>query len=436
MGILETRALDFKNIVFISVNEGVLPKGSAGNSYIPYNLRMAFGLPTVKHQDSIYAYYFYRLIQRARRVRFIYNSSASGLRTGEMSRFLLQLKYNLSFNTVFTDSRFNIVPPPIAGESMKREPQAHRRLEELYLSSGKTRRALSPSALNTWIGCRMKFYYRYVLGLEEPENVQEEVDSPMFGTILHDAMNSLYSDFVGREVCKRDIERLIADNRGIERIVEVSFRNKYLRGGSGEISGKNLIITSVMQNMIIRLLEIDRETAPFKLVELEKKHYSEIAVETKGRVIDILLGGTIDRVDQLGSVVRILDYKSGKDSLDIDNIESLTAYNVRKRNSAAFQTFVYSLIYTDNNPTVRLRPSLYPVRSIYGADFSDVFFIKKGDCSGAIEDFSLLKDKFRESLRDVISDIFNPQRDFDMTGIKENCSFCPFSGLCGRYEVT
>jgi len=436
MGILETRALDFKNIIFLSVNEGVLPRGSAGNSYIPYNLRMAFGLPTVKHQDSIYAYYFYRLIQRARRVRFIYNSSASGMRTGEMSRFLLQLKYDLNFNTTFKDSRFNIVPPPVAGEWMKRDSLSQNKLEQLYLDSGQGRRGLSPSALNTWIICRMKFFFRYIVGIEETDNIKEEVDSPMFGTILHDAMNKLYSSYAGVELSKSTIQKLAADNEVIDRVLIESFRKNYLRGGSDELSGKNIIITSVMKNMITRILDIDIRYAPLKILELEKKYYSEIDIASDTGKIMILLGGTIDRVDKVGSVIRILDYKSGKDSLDIDSLEGLTAYNNRNRNSAAFQTFVYSQIFSDNNPATGLRPSLYPVRSIYKPGFTDVFNIKKGEFKGEVHDFALLSSQFRENLKLVVSDIFDPERDFDMTGIKENCSYCPYSRLCGRYDLT
>ncbi len=436
MGILETRALDFENIIFLSVNEGVLPKGSAGNSYVPYNLRMAFGLPTVKHQDSIYAYYFYRLIQRARRVRFIYNSSSSGMRTGEMSRFLLQLKYNLNFNTIFKDSRFNIVPPPVTGEWMKRDSLLHRKLGQLYFSEDKGRKALSPSALNTWITCRMKFYYRYIIGIEEVDNVKEEVDSPMFGTILHDAMNNLYSAFVGMEVGTGEIEKLAASSNTIEQVVVASFRKNYLRGGSGELSGKNLIITSVMKNMILRILDIDMKCAPFKIIELEKKHKSEIEISMDGGKTNVFLGGTIDRVDKVGSVIRILDYKSGKDSLDIDSLEGLTSYNNRSRNSAAFQTFVYSLIYSDKYPDIAIRPSLYPVRSIYSQGFSDVFNIKKGEYKGEVHDFGLLRNEFINMLNLVISDIFDPERDFDMTTVKENCTYCPYRRLCGRYDLT
>lgn len=436
MGILETRVLDFKNIIFLSVNEGVLPRGSAGNSYIPYNLRMAFSLPTVKHQDSIYAYYFYRLIQRSKRVRFIYNSSSSGMRTGEMSRFLLQLKYNLNFNTVFNDSRFNIVPPPLSGECMKRDSVSQQKLEQLYLNHKTGPRALSPSALNTWIGCRMKFYYRYIIGIEEPDNVREEVDSPMFGTILHDAMNTLYSGFVGLKEVKDEIVKLAASGELIDMALEQSFRKNYLRGGSGELSGKNLIITSVMKNMVTRIMDLDIKCAPIKFLELEKKYYSEIDIGSGGQRRNILLGGTIDRVDRIGSVIRILDYKSGKDSLDIDSLEGLTEYNKRNRNSAAFQTFVYSLIYSKNERGKHIRPSLYPVRSIYSKSFSDIFNIKKGDYRGEVLNFAELSHDFHENLVAVLRDIFDPRRDFDMTTIKESCTYCPYSRLCGRYDLT
>jgi hypothetical protein len=435
MGILETRALDFKNIIIVSVNEGVLPRGSAGNSYIPYNLRMAFGLPTVKHQDSIYAYYFYRLIQRADKVRFVYNSNVSGMRTGEMSRFLLQLKYNLNFHTVFSDSRFNIVPPPLSGDWIKRDPIAQKRLEDAYINNEKPR-ALSPSALNTWISCRMRFYYRYIIGLKEQDNVKEEIDSPMFGTILHDAMNNLYSDLTGMEIRRKDIDLLQSDTKRIEKVVEDSFRLNYMRGGRGEISGKNLIITSVLRNMISRILYVDSKCTPFKMVELEKRHYNKMRITIDGKDRDIILGGIIDRVDELDSGIRILDYKSGKDSLDIDSLESLTSYNIKNRNSAGFQTFVYSKIYSGKVSNLRLRPSLYPVRSIYNDNFSDVFNIKKGDYKGEVLDFSTLEEDFTSDLNRVVLDIFDPERDFDMTSITDSCTYCPFSNLCGRYDLT
>jgi hypothetical protein len=282
----------------------------------------------------------------------------------------------------------------------------------------------------------MRFYYRYIIGLKEQDNVKEEIDSPMFGTILHDAMNNLYSDLTGMEIRRKDIDLLQSDTKRIEKVVEDSFRLNYMRGGRGEISGKNLIITSVLRNMISRILYVDSKCTPFKMVELEKRHYNKMRIAIDGIDRDVILGGVIDRVDELDSGIRILDYKSGKDSLDIDSLESLTSYNIKNRNSAGFQTFVYSKIYSGKVSNLRLRPSLYPVRSIYNDNFSDVFNIKKGDYKGEVIDFSALEEDFTSRLLRIVSDIFDPERDFDMTSITDSCTYCPFSNLCGRYDLT
>lgn len=434
MGILETRALDFENVIILSVNEGVLPRGSAGGSYIPYNLRMAFGLPTLMHQDSIYAFYFYRLLQRAKRVRFIYNSGSVGIRTGEMSRFLLQLKYKPGFKTRFFDSRFNIVPAPAAGKYIKRTEGIQNLILDTYFNTEK-KRALSPSALNTWLTCRIKFYYRYIAGIDEQDEVREDVDAPMFGTILHDAMNALYKPMEGKELSKDHIDRLVADRNNIRRIIEDSFRLNFMRGASGEIAGKNLIIISVIENMLQQVLKIDRVQAPFIIEALEERFDSTIRIDDLSVDEEARIGGTIDRVDSKDSVFRILDYKSGKDSLDIDSIESLTAYNVKKRNSAAFQTLVYCWLYRKDHANVPLRPSLYPVRSIYNDSFSDKFTVKSGEQKGLVEDYTFVANEFETGLKNVISDIFNPSMDFEMTTVVENCSYCPFNILCGRQDL-
>ena len=269
MGILETRSLDFENILILSVNEGVLPRSAAGSTYIPYNLRMAFGLPTVKHQDSIFAYYFYRVIQRAKRVRFIYNSNSSGLRTGEMSRFLLQLKYNKVFTTSYVDTRFNIEPPNSDSEIISRTAKIQDIIESRYLKN-KEYRILSPSALNTWIKCQLKFYYMYIAGLEETDLVKEDIDSPMFGNILHDSMNSLYKPWVEAVIDSPSIELLLKNNDHIRDTVESSFRQKFMRNNPGTISGKNLIIITLIENMITRILTIDKHLAPFEVIGLER----------------------------------------------------------------------------------------------------------------------------------------------------------------------
>ncbi len=434
MGILETRALDFENIIIVSVNEGVLPRGAAGSSYIPYNMRMAFGLPTVLHQDSIYAFYFYRLLQRAKRIRFVYNSSSAGMRTGEMSRFLLQLKYSPGFKCGFFDSRFNIVPAPPAGDFIKRTEGIQKFIEEKYLDSGRGR-ALSPSALNTWISCKLKFYYRYIAGISEQDEVREDVDAPMFGTILHDAMNKLYKPMEGKEISSEYLRKLKDDSSGIRIIIEDSFRNNFMRKKRGEIGGKNLIIISVIENMIHQILKIDSAYAPFTIEGLEKEFSSGFGKNLSIGKSGVRIGGTIDRIDSKNKLFRILDYKSGKDSLEVDTLESLTSYNVQKRNSAAFQTLLYCWIYQNNSSARSLRPSLYPVRSIYDDSFSDIFIIKNGDEKGIIESFDSIADKFSTGLQKVISDILDPNLDFEMTSVEESCTYCPFSKLCDRQDL-
>jgi hypothetical protein len=190
MGILETRALDFRNLIILSANEGTLPGSSAGSSYIPYNLREAFGLPGIKHQDSIYAYYFYRLLHRVDDVTFVYNANSEGIRTGEMSRFLLQLTYLGRSKPGMIGLGCEIVSPARSQKLMKRSSGYSEKMEELYMGPGG--KSLSPSAVNTWLSCRMKFFYKYICDLKEPERIITDIDPAMFGAILHGIMQQIY----------------------------------------------------------------------------------------------------------------------------------------------------------------------------------------------------------------------------------------------------
>ena len=210
MGILETRALDFRNLIILSANEGVLPGSSAGSSYIPYNLREAYGLPGQKHQDSIYAYYFYRLLHRVENITFIYNSSSEGVKTGEMSRYLLQLIYlnkqvpemaGLGCE-IISSARFPVV--------LERTRKHIGKLEELFLKPGG--KPVSPSAVNTWLNCRMKFFYKYICNLKEPERILTDIDPAMFGGLLHGIMQRIYSATVGKTIGSTLLESILHDH--------------------------------------------------------------------------------------------------------------------------------------------------------------------------------------------------------------------------------
>jgi len=434
MGLLETRSLDFRNIILLSANEGKMPKSPPGNSYIPYNLRQAFGLPTVKHSDSIYAYYFYRLLIRARNVNLIYNSSTDGMRSGEMSRFLLQLKYDDRYNTSFQDTGFNILPVAKIEDSIKRNNEIRTALHDKYLSD-ETDRFLSPSAINTWITCNMKFYYRYIAGIKEPDDILEEVDPLAFGNILHQAMKTIYLNYAGNILDSSDIEKILKSGDYISKLVVTTFRNEFMNNSRAEIRGRNLVITGILEKMVRQILETDKRFAPLEIVSLEKEYTTGFPLMINGSNTTIRLGGTIDRVDIINGTYRILDYKSGADSVEIGDLDQLFDYEYANRNSAAFQTLLYCEIFLKESTDIDLRPSLYPMRNIFNDNFTDVFDIKKGEEAGKVDSYHKLRDPFRANIKRVLADIFDDNRDIGMTQNEQHCRHCPYNSLCNRMEL-
>ena len=431
MGILETRSLDFKNIIFLSANEGKIPKSPAGNSYIPYNLREAFGLPTVKHSDSIYAYYFYRLLHRAEKVKFIYNSSTEGTRSGEMSRFLLQLKYDERYKTSFLDTRFNILPSARVKDSIIRTDKINRAFESVFLY-GDDSKYLSPSAINTWITCNMKFYYRYIVGIEEHEDILEEVDYMSFGNILHQVMKEIYKPYTGKILDAAELERMLGRDDHLKRMSERAFRKVFMKDSNSPIKGKNLIITSIIERMTGQIIKADINYAPLEIISLEKSFSGSVAFSLQGTEHKAKIGGTIDRVDRSGGICRVLDYKSGADDIQIKDLENLFDYDAKARNSAAFQTLLYCELLKQNMDEHEMRPSLYPVRKIFSSGFSDTFVIKNGTARGPLQSYDLIREEYTSGLKQVISDIFDDNRDITMTTDSNKCIYCPYNVLCKR----
>jgi CRISPR/Cas system-associated exonuclease Cas4 (RecB family) len=430
MGILETRSLDFKNLIMLSVNEGVLPQNSAGNSFIPYNLREAFGLPTIRHQDSIYAYYFYRLLQRAENVTLIYNSSADGLKTGEMSRFLIQLKY--SEKPPWSGSqRFEIRAPNRVPEEIKRDIVHIEKLRKNYLLGEK--KILSPSAVNTWLTCRMKFYYRYVCGLKEPEKVSREIDPAMFGELLHFVMEKVYSP-IKKRILSRDVFDSIGKNYNyIDGIIADSINEKFYNMKKSKLSGNDLIICNILKSYIQLIIKHDSTMVPLEIVELEHSLSSELEIEYKGKKDVVRVGGVIDRLDRTGAVYRITDYKTGKTEMEILSVESLFDDSKKDRNDSWFQILMYCSMFLKENEYHLVRPSVYPVRSMFGDDFIDCLRIK--DINGQsvlVDDFEKVRESFDFYLQQTIENIFSPDESFRMTEHLKKCDFCPFARLCQR----
>ena len=226
MGILETRALDFKNLIILSVNEGILPSvSSPSSSFIPFSLREAFRLPSVNHQESIYAYHFFRLLQRAENVTFIYNSNPEGLKSGEMSRFLIQMNYNPVLKPEYVGLKLEIKSHGSISGIIERREEHLGQLRSQYLDKA-NERLLSPSAINTWLNCRMKFYYRYVNHLREPSEIKADIDPAMLGNILHEIMKSLYA-ILKERIKEENIESLLGRRMELSGIIEANVIKRY-----------------------------------------------------------------------------------------------------------------------------------------------------------------------------------------------------------------
>jgi hypothetical protein len=430
MGILETRSLDFRNLIILSVNEGILPQNSAASSFIPYNLREAFGLPTIRHQDSIYAYYFYRLLQRAENITLICNSSSDGLKTGEMSRFILQLKYGTN-PPHFSSQRFEIRAPNRVPVEIKRGTIHIEKLRKEFFSEKK--KILSPSAVNTWLTCRMKFYYRYVCGLEEPEKIARDIDPEMFGELLHAVMEKVYSPFKKR-ILNRDLFESIGKNDNhINSLIADSINERFYNMKKSTLSGNDLIICNILKSYIQLIINRDCTFAPLEIVELEYRISSDLEIDYLNRREILKIGGVIDRLDRTEGGFRITDYKTGKTDMEIPSLESLFDENEKNRNDSWFQIFMYCYVFLMENEENHLRPSVYPVRSMFSDDFNDSLTVK--DFNGQtmlIDDFEKVKESFGQNLIKTIAKIFNTEESFIMTENLKKCEFCPFAQLCQR----
>ncbi len=430
MGILETRALDFENLIILNMNEGTFPQTGATNSLIPYSLRKAFTLPTIEHQDSIFAYYFYRLIHRAKKVHLLYNSSAQGMQTGEMSRFLFQLKYEypkekLSFSTAV--DHINITTPK---EYFVEKDEKTMQVLNQYLNNGE--RSLSPSALSTYFECPMRFYYKYILNASEPDEITEEIDPRIFGTLFHETVEELYKPFLNREVQPEDIISIAKDKNRINTALLTSF-NRYFstqlnQSDFIDIQGKNVLIYDIILKYIQQFLRVEKSHAPFLLKGLETKVKSTITID-EHKTLNI--GGTIDRLDEKDGIVRVIDYKTGSGEDYFTNVEELFLDTKHKNKKAIFQTLLYSYIIKKNFPVnISFQPGVVWIKKIFTSpDYS----LKKG--SGSKKEklsLKLIEDEYITEFKNHMSILFNPEIPFKQTENKDNCKICSYKSICGK----
>jgi hypothetical protein len=433
MGILETRTLDFKNLIILSVNEGILPSITGPSSYIPFSLRQAFGLPSINHQESIYAYHFYRLLHRAENITFVYNSNPEGLRSGEISRFLQQMKFEAYRTPEFINLNFEIRNPETVGTLVERIPEHSLVLLDRFSGiNGKGR--LSPMAVNMWLNCRMKFYYRYVNGLKEPDKITEEIDPAMLGILLHECMKHLYGRFSGKVLEAANINRLIHDSHFIFDLIDQTIQVKFSQGNNQVIAVNETIVRNVIFTYISRILETDCRIAPFTITAVEKPVGFNLPIGENEPEKVITVGGTIDRIDLKDSTTRIVDYKTGTITDSLSSVSLLFEEDRQKGADAWLQTMLYCEAYLADHPEPNVAPSVYKVKKIASDDNSDKLYIKTSKKEGFyVDNYKTVRAEFMEGLKGIVKLIFSREEPFNMTTDTHNkCPYCPYRILCMR----
>ena len=430
MGLLETRALDFENLIILSMNEGVFPKAESTPSFIPFSVRKGFGLPTYEHNDAIYAYYFYRLIQRAKNVTLVYNSGTDGLQTGEMSRFMHQLKFETNFDIQERTVVSGLSIPEAKSVTVEKTPGILDILEK-YNTNSRGEKTFSPSAINTYLMCSLQFYYRYIAGLKEPEEVTENVDLPLFGSLLHKAIQLLYDPYRENknQITSDELKKLEQNDDLIKTRIMDAFREEYFSDFPVDkkinLSGKNLLIKDIIHQYIKQFLKVEQKFAPFLPLSLEEKWSTSVEFGINGDSKNIVIRGDIDRVDENGSGIRIIDYKTGQPKQYFKEISSLFEKN---GNHAALQALIYSRMYDElRAPEKKILPGLYFFRRIYQDDFDWPVRMNKHPVS-----YEEVKVDLEEHLRGLMKEIFDPEETFTQTDDRNTCRFCPYVKICRR----
>ena len=431
MGILETRALDFDRIIILSMNEGIFPQKRAASSFIPWNLRRGFGLPTYEHQDSVRAYHFYRLIHRAKHVTLIYDSRSGGLQTGEMSRFIHQLRYHYGAPLQTKWIAYNFAPSnknPVAAVE-KTEPI----MQRLRQYRTDPNLALSASAINTWLDCPLKFYFTIIENIKEEEKLSDTIESNEFGSVLHQVMEDMYRPLCNR-IVTADLLHLLRKNTSA---MTESVRRNFLavRYGSDSrrpLAGQDFLAGEMIRKYAARILETDaRLFTPFQYISSEEKITAAINLPDGSQV---RLKGFIDRVDKVDDRIRVVDYKSGRGETTFSTLESLFNPAEPDRRKAVMQVFMYAWMKNAaaDHPSAPIKPAVYFMRTLFSDTFDPSVYMTLGRNKERIDNFLPLLLPFEEALSQCLGNIFDPNIPFTRTLNGKACEWCGFKELCGE----
>jgi hypothetical protein len=420
MGLLETRAIDFENVIILSMNEGILPSGKVQNSFIPYPLRKAFKMPVYQDNDAITAYYIYRLLQRAKNIHLLYNTESDSS-SGGISRYLLQMEYELP--AVNKEIKFSHKIASTEADFIKKKEINIKKTEEI-ISALKNKKSFSATAILDYLNCPLQFYFRRIAGLKEEEEVLEVLDSAALGTVLHKVMEILYKSFVNKIVTEKDLEQ-------IQKKLDLNFEDifydclKSMKKENIEITiqGRNILIKNIIQKLANRIITQDKDYVPFHIEGLEMEVKGKIQIKNEA---DINLNGKIDRLEKKDNIYRIIDYKTSNCELRkipeknqevyFENLISKTAYKY------TFQAIFYSFLFLKSHNGYKVNPGLYNIKDSNKAlGFVKEYFLENDEINA-----------FEEKLIQVFNGLFDAEKDFSQTEDIANCTYCDFKSICYR----
>jgi len=429
MGILETRCLDFKNLVILGLNENKWPRTFTAPSFIPANIRKGFGLPGIDEQDAMYAYYFYRLIQRAENITATYSVVKEGIGTGELSRYGFQLQYDSEHKPEKINLEFCFAHESVKPILMNSSKQ----IVEKLLGNNNSEHPLSPSAVIAYLQCSLRFYFRYVMQLPEPDELKEEIDGMIFGNIFHDTMEALYKPFVGSILNRSDIETIQKNKVLIENEIRKKIAKNYFKQNEEDtkkviLEGKTLLIYENIKTYLNQLLQVDKELTPFTLISLEEKYKTMLTIEVNGATQNINVGGKIDRVDRVNGKIRVLDYKTGYvKSTSFKAVDELFQKDLKDLKKEVLQAMIYSWILSEETGEISFQPAIYSLRDLFRENFNPEISWFQHEFS-----FSELKEDFVAGLKSVLTEIYSTENTFYQTPHTDNCKYCAYKAICQR----
>lgn len=451
LDVLTTQNLDFEYVFIVGMNEGYFPASPHLPSFIPYNLRKGYGLPTAdQHQAALYAYHFYRLLQRAQQVYITYSTATTDGNPSEMSRYLYQLLYEAKLpikRQVIAPSVYLTAPQPIV---IHKNELVLRQLHQFVVHSKEEKQSLSPSALNTYLDCSLRFYFQYLLRLRPPSLPEQATHAEVFGKLFHEVMEELYAPLVNNEQPTKLLQP--QDLTALKRKVNATIQKVFVRHfhteeqQSAKITGEKAVAQAVINKLANKIIALDRAFAPFVFVGLELGLQLDFSLDLTRR---IRLRGIIDRVDYKQGVFRVLDYKTGADSQQLKSVASLFVKGDAYRNKAAFQAFFYAWLFLQQGlPSVtaiippasssaipRVMPGIISTRQVFDDSFDVRFSFSTPERRNSmhIETIIPYQEKWEQGLRHMLTELLDPTVPFTQVVDERLCTFCPYKGICQRY---